>query len=289
LPPGVVNIVTGLGAEAGDPLVRHQNIKRLAFIGSVKTGMAIQRAAAEVAVKVVSLELGGKNPMIVFPDVDLDKATTGAINGMNFAWQGQSCGSTSRLFLHESIHDKFLDLLVRKVSALKIGDPLEESSQMGPINSKAQYEKVQYYIKAGQEDGARLMTGGKRPVGKQFEKGFWVEPTVFADVQPGMRIAREEIFGPVLSVFKWSDLDSCIETANSVEYGLTGAVWTNDLQAAMKTMKRIKSGYVWINGTSAHYIAMPFGGYRNSGTGREEGIDELLSYTEEKSVHVMLG
>jgi len=289
LPPGVVNIVTGLGAEAGDPLVRHPHIKRLAFIGSVKTGMAIQRAAAEVAVKVVSLELGGKNPMIVFPDVDLDKATTGAINGMNFAWQGQSCGSTSRLFLHESIHDKFLDLLVKKVSALKVGDPLDESSQMGPINSKGQYEKVLHYIKAGQEDGAKLMTGGKRPSGTGFEKGFWVEPTVFANVQPHMRIAREEIFGPVLSVFKWSDLDQCIEIANSVEYGLTGAIWTNHLNTALKTAMRVKSGYVWINGTSAHYMAMPFGGYRNSGTGREEGLEELLSYTEEKSVHVMLG
>jgi acyl-CoA reductase-like NAD-dependent aldehyde dehydrogenase len=240
-------------------------------------------------VKVVSLELGGKNPMIVFPDVDLDKATTGAINGMNFAWQGQSCGSTSRLFLHESIHDKFLDLLVKKVSALKVGDPLDESSQMGPINSKGQYEKVQYYIKAGQEDGAKLMTGGQRPSGKPFEKGFWIEPTVFADVQPTMRIAREEIFGPVLSVFKWSNLDQCLEIANSVEYGLTGAVWTNELNTALKTALRVKSGYVWINGTSAHYMAMPFGGYRNSGTGREEGLEELLSYTEEKAVHVMLG
>jgi acyl-CoA reductase-like NAD-dependent aldehyde dehydrogenase len=289
MPPGVVNIVTGLGIEAGDAIVRHPHIKRLAFTGSAKTGMAIQKAAAETAVKIFSLELGGKNPMIVFPDVDIDKAVTGAINGMNFAWQGQSCGSTSRLFLHESIHDKVLEKLVAKVKALKLGEPLDETSQMGPINSKAQYEKVQYYIKAGQEDGARLMTGGKRPEGKQFEKGFWMEPTVFADVKPNMRIAREEIFGPVLSVFKWSNLDECIEAANNVEYGLTGAVWTNNLQTALKTALRVKSGYVWINGTSAHYKGMPFGGYRNSGVGREEATDEMLSYTEEKSIHVMLG
>jgi acyl-CoA reductase-like NAD-dependent aldehyde dehydrogenase len=289
LPPGVVNIVTGLGMEAGDAIVRHPNIKRLAFTGSAKTGMAIQKAAAEVAIKVFSLELGGKNPMIVFPDVDVDKAVAGAIAGMNFAWQGQSCGSTSRLFLHESIHDAVLEKLVKKVSSLKLGEPLDETSEMGPINSKAQYEKVTYYIKAGQEDGAKLMTGGKRPSGDYFKKGFWVEPTVFANVTPDMRIAREEIFGPVLSVFKWKDIDQCLEAANSVEYGLTGAVWTNNLQTAIKTAMRVQSGYVWINGTSAHFKGTPFGGFRNSGIGREEATDELHSYTEEKSIHIMLG
>ncbi len=286
LPPGVVNIVTGLGPEAGDAIVRHPHIKRLAFIGSVNTGLAIQKAAADVSVKVISLELGGKNPMIVFPDVDLDKATTGAINGMNFAWQGQSCGSTSRLFLHEDIHDKFLALLAEKVRALKLGDPLDEQSQMGPINSKAQYEKVMHYIKAGLEDGAKLVAGGKRP--ESYQKGHWIEPTVFANVDPKMRIAREEIFGPVLSVFKWRDIDQCIDIANSVEYGLTAAIWTNDLNAALNTAKKVKSGYLWINGSSTHFMGMPFGGYRNSGTGREEGIEELLSYTEEKAINIIL-
>jgi acyl-CoA reductase-like NAD-dependent aldehyde dehydrogenase len=288
MPPGVVNIVTGTGAEAGDALVRHPRVKRIAFIGSVKTGMAIQRSAAEVSVKNVSLELGGKNPMIVFPDADYKAALSAAVNGMNFAWQGQSCGSTSRLFLHESLHDKFLADLVAQVQALKLGDPLSEESRMGPINSKGQYEKVLYYIKAGQEDGARLMTGGKKPTGKQFERGFWVEPTVFADVKRDMRIAREEIFGPVLSVFKWKHIDEAVEIANSVEYGLTGAIWTKDLNSALTTARRIQSGYIWINGVSAHYKGMPFGGFKNSGTGREEGIDELLSYTEEKAIHIHL-
>jgi acyl-CoA reductase-like NAD-dependent aldehyde dehydrogenase len=288
MPPGVVNIVTGTGAEAGDALVRHPRVKRVAFIGSVKTGMAIQRSAAEVSVKNVSLELGGKNPMIVFPDADYKAALSAAVNGMNFAWQGQSCGSTSRLFLHESLHDKFLADLVAQVQALKLGDPLSEESRMGPINSKGQYEKVLYYIKAGQEDGARLMTGGKKPTGKQFERGFWVEPTVFADVKRDMRIAREEIFGPVLSVFKWKHIDEAVEIANSVEYGLTGAIWTKDLNSALTTARRIQSGYIWINGVSAHYKGMPFGGFKNSGTGREEGIDELLSYTEEKAIHIHL-
>lgn len=288
LPPGVANIVTGFGAEAGDALVRHPRVKRIAFIGSVKTGMMIQRAAAEVAVKNVSLELGGKNPMIVFPDADLEGAIAAAINGMNFAWQGQSCGSTSRLFLHHSIHDDFLAELVTRVSKLRLGDPLSDDSQMGPINNKPQYEKVLHYIKAGQDDGARMMTGGKRPEGKEFERGFWIEPTVFADVTRDMRIANEEIFGPVLSVFKWSDEDEVIEIANSVEYGLSGAVWSKDLSTALRTAQRIKSGYIWVNGVGAHYPAVPFGGFKNSGTGREEAIDDLLSYTEEKAINIMI-
>ena len=288
MPPGVVNIVTGLGREAGDALVRHPKVKRLAFIGSVPTGMAIQHSASEVAVKHVTLELGGKNPMIVFPDADLAKAIPAAINGMNFAWQGQSCGSTSRLFLHADIHDGFLEELTGRVSRIRVGDPLSEDSDMGPVNNKGQYEKVLHYIKVGGEDGGRLMTGGKRPNGKGFEKGYWIEPTVFADMRPDMRLAREEVFGPVLSVFKWTDLDETIEIANSVEYGLTGAVWTRDLSTAIRTARRIASGYIWVNGVGGHFPATPFGGFRNSGTGREEGIDEMLNYTEEKSIHIML-
>ena len=288
MPPGVVNIVTGYGKEAGDALVRHPRVKRIAFIGSVQTGMAIQKSAAEVAVKHVTLELGGKNPMIVFPDADYDKALAGAVGGMNFAWSGQSCGSTSRLFIHESLYDKFLADLVKKVSQLKLGDPLSEESKMGPMNSKAQLDKTMHYINAGKEDGARLMTGGKRPDGDMFKKGWWVEPTVFADVKRGMRIAQEEIFGPVLSVFKWKDIDEVIELANSTEYGLTAAIWTRNIDNAMQTARRVQSGHIWINGVSGHFKGMPFGGFKNSGIGKEEGIEELLSYTEEKAIHIML-
>jgi betaine-aldehyde dehydrogenase len=287
MPPGVVNIVTGTGPEAGDALVRHPRVKRIAFTGSVKTGMAIQHSAAEVAVKNVTLELGGKNPMIVFPDAP-KKAVDAAIDGMNFAWAGQSCGSMSRLFLHESIHDAFLEELVGKVAALKVGDPLSEESQMGPVNSMTQYEKVKYYVQAGIDDGARLMTGGKRPEGDRFARGYWIRPTVFADVKPTMRIAREEIFGPVLSVFKWRNVDEVLEIANGTEYGLTGSVWTQDVNNAISTARRIQSGYIWINAVSAHFKGMPFGGYKNSGTGREEGIEELLSYTEEKTINIIL-
>jgi acyl-CoA reductase-like NAD-dependent aldehyde dehydrogenase len=288
MPPGVVNIVTGHGREAGDALVRHPRVKRIAFIGSVQTGMAIQRSAAEVAVKHVTLELGGKNPMIVFPDADYEKALAGAVGGMNFAWSGQSCGSTSRLFIHESLYEKFLADLVSKVSKLKLGDPLAEDSKMGPMNSKGQYEKVMHYIRAGKEDGARLMTGGKRPEGELFKKGYWIEPTVFAEVKRGMRIAQEEIFGPVLSVFKWKDVDEVIELANSTEYGLTAAIWTRDITTALTTARKVQSGHIWINGVSGHFKGMPFGGFKNSGIGREEGLEELLSYTEEKAIHVML-
>lgn len=288
MPAGVVNVVTGYGSEVGEAIVRHPKVKRLALIGSKKTGMQIQRSAAEVAVKHITLELGGKNPMIVFPDADLSKAIPAAINGMNFSWQGQSCGSTSRLLLHESIYDEVLQGVVKLASSLQLGDPLSWDTQMGPINHKAQYEKVTYYANAGKEDGARLMTGGKRPEGKQFERGYWFEPTVFADVTPGMRIAKEEIFGPILSVMKWKSLDELKDIANSVEYGLTGAIWTRDLHTAIETAGWLQAGYIWINSVSAHYPATPFGGFKNSGLGREEGRGEMLSYTEEKTINIML-
>lgn len=288
LPPGVVNIVTGTGEEVGEAIVRHPRVKRLALIGSVKTGMAMQRSAAEVSVKHITLELGGKNPMIVFPDADLSKAIPAAVDGMNFAWQGQSCGSTSRLLLHESIYDQVLEGVAKITSSLRLGDPMSWESQMGPINSKSQYEKVQYYVRAGKEDGAKLMTGGKRPEGKSFERGYWLEPTVFGDVKPEMRIAREEIFGPVLSVLKWKSLEELQDIANSVDLGLTGAIWTRDLNTALKAARWIQTGYIWINGVSAHYPATAFGGYKNSGIGREEDYGELLSYTEEKTIHIVL-
>ena len=289
LPPGVVNIVTGYGMPAGDALARHPQVKRLAFTGSVPTGKAIQRAAAEGGIKHVTLELGGKNPLIVFPDMDPDKVAQIAVAGMNFAWQGQSCGSTSRLLLHESLHKAVLERVVDRVAALKLGDPLDDKSQMGPINSKRHYERVCAMVQSGRDDGARLMTGGKRPGGADFKRGYWLEPTVFADVKPNMRIAREEIFGPVLSVFSWSDEGEAMKLANSTEYGLTASIFTNDIKTAFRAARAVKSGYVWINGASGHFYGTPFGGFKNSGIGREEGIDELLSYTEVKTVHVLLG
>ncbi len=287
LPPGVLTMLSG-NADVGNALVRHPRVKRLSFVGSARTGMAIQRSAAEVAVKHVSLELGGKNPFIVFPDAPVEKVATAAVAGMNFSWQGQSCGSTSRLLVHESIYDKVLELVASNAARIKVGDPFDAKTQMGAINSAGHLGRVRSYIDSANADGARLMTGGKRPAGAQFEKGYWLEPTVYADVKQDMKIAREEIFGPVLSVMRWSDADDVVKLANSVEYGLTAAVWTNDITKAMRTAQRLQTGYVWINGVNAHVRAMPYGGYKNSGIGRERGMEEMYSYTEEKSIHIML-
>jgi len=288
LPPGVFNIVTGTGGAAGAALVRHPAVKRIAFIGSVPTGMAIQRMAAESAVKHVSLELGGKNPMIVFPDVEPVTAADAAVAGMNFAWQGQSCGSTSRVLVHASIYDRVVEALAERVRAIRVGHPLDPESQMGPLNSKGQHEKVVRYVASARREGARLAAGGERPAGREFERGYWIEPTLFVDVQPQMTIAREEIFGPVLSVLKWSQLEQAVTLANDTPMGLTAAILTRDIDLALATARRVRSGYVWINGVGPHYPAMPFGGMKNSGVGREEGIEEMLSYTETKAIHVVL-
>jgi betaine-aldehyde dehydrogenase len=287
LPPGVVNIVTGPGMT-GDALVRHPLVKRIAFTGSVPTGMAILRAAAEVSVKNVTLELGGKNPLIAFPDMDPDKIAEVAVGAMNFAWSGQSCGSTSRLLLHESLHDAVLKRVLERVADIRLGDPLDPQSQMGPLNSKRHYERVCAMVQSGIDDGATLKTGGKRPPGRQFERGYWLQPTVFSNVKPTMRIAREEIFGPVLSVFSWRDEAEALALANSTEYGLTASIWTNDIKTALRMARGVKSGYVWINGASAHFYGTPFGGFKNSGLGREEGLDEMLGYTETKTIHIKL-
>jgi acyl-CoA reductase-like NAD-dependent aldehyde dehydrogenase len=287
-PPGVFNIVTGNGTTAGDALVRHPGIKRIAFIGSVATGRAIQKAAAETSVKHVSLELGGKNPLIVFPDVDIETAARAAVGGMNFTWQGQSCGSTSRLLLHADIHDAVLKRVVELVSAFRIGDPMDPQNDVGPVNSSSQYQKVLYYLRAGQEDGAHLLVGGQRPQSERFKRGFWIEPAVFADVTSNMRLAREEVFGPILSIMRWTSEDEAVELANATEYGLTAAIWTNDIHQALRTARRVRSGFQWINGFSAHYTGIPFGGCKNSGVGREEGIEELLSYTESKTINIVV-
>ena len=231
-PPGVLNIITGDGPTTGDALVRHPDVKRLALIGSVETGQRIQTSAAETGIKHVSLELGGKNPMIVFPDADLERAADAAVTGMNFQrTQGQSCGSTTRLFLHESIHDELLSKVLTRVQQIRIGHPLDETTEMGCLVSEQQYNKVMGYIEAGKQEGARLVYGGRKPQGERYEHGFYIEPTVFDGVTMDMRIAREEIFGPVLSVLTWRDKDEVICQANALKYGLTG-------QSGQKTCKR---------------------------------------------------
>ncbi|WP_168879668.1 aldehyde dehydrogenase family protein [Rhizobium sp. P28RR-XV] len=288
LPPGVFNIVTGDGAGAGDLIVRHPRIKRIAFIGSPHTGRAIQRAAAEVAVKHITLELGGKNPMIVFPDCDPDEVAAAAVFGMNFSWQGQSCGSLSRLLLHEDIHDRVLEAVVERVRKLRMGNPLSDETDVGPVNSKAHYDRILGHIANANSDGIRRLAGGGRPDGTGFEKGYWIEPTVYSGVTPDTRLWQQEIFGPVMAVGRWHDFEQAVEMANSTEYGLTGAVWTNDIRNAMRMARRIRSGHIWINGSSSHFIGVPFGGMKSSGVGREEGREEMYSYTETKTINVIL-
>jgi betaine-aldehyde dehydrogenase len=288
LPPGVVNIVSGEGLVVGDAIVRHPKVPRIGFTGSVPTGLAIQRSAAEVAVKHITLELGGKNPFIAFPDADPDEVAKAAVGGMNFNWSGQSCGSTSRLMLHESIYDEVLAKVEAAVSAIKVGDPLDVNSGMGPVNSAKHYKHVMGLIAAGKAEGARLVTGGERPAGAEFENGYWVRPTVFADVTMDMKIGREEVFGPVLSVLKWSTTEEAIEMANCLDMGLTAAIWTNDLKTALDTARKVESGLIWINGTGRHYMGTGFAGWKNSGLGREECLEEVLSYTQSKSIHIIM-
>jgi betaine-aldehyde dehydrogenase len=288
LPPGVVNIVTG-GRETGEALVRHPKVKRIAFIGSAASGMAIQKAAAETAVKYVTLELGGKNPLVAFPDADLDRVAAASVGGMNFGWQGQSCGSMSRILLHEDIYDRVLDKILERVRNIRLGHPLDPKANMGPINNKAQYNKVLSYIEIGKKEGAKLVLGGGKPTGADFQKGYWIEPTVFGDVTTDMRIAREEIFGPVMSIFKFKTETEAIEKANAVDLGLTAAVWTNDIGRALRVARSIDAGYVWVNGVGTHFTGVPYGGFKNSGVGREEGLGELMSYTEEKVINLCSG
>jgi betaine-aldehyde dehydrogenase len=287
-PAGVVNVVTGYGQEAGEALVRHPEVRRLAFIGSVEIGRSIQRAAAESTVKTVSLELGGKNALSVFPDADLDLAVEGALRGMNFTWQGQSCGSTSRLLVHESIHREFADRLAERVEALRSGLPSDEATDTGAIVHRAQFEKVLGYLDIGREEGAKVLAGGGRAEVEGLEEGMFVRPTVFDEVDPDGRLAQEEIFGPVLAVMPFADYDEAIRIANSVSYGLTGSVYTRDLATAHRYAEDVEAGYVWVNDSSKHFIGVPFGGVKNSGVGREESIEELLSYAEPKNVNVRL-
>lgn len=284
LPPGVLSIVVGDGPEVPRALVRHRDVRRIGFIGSVPTGQAIQRDAAESGVKEVSLELGGKNALIAFPDADPAEVARAAVAGMNFTWAGQSCGSTSRLLVHDSFADAVLDEIKRLLSALTITSPLDPVSEMGTVISRHHYERILGVIEHAKSEGAEVITGGKRPA--HVAHGHFIEPTVLA-VDRQARVAREEVFGPVMSVLRWNDEDDAVALANSVEYGLTAAVWTNDVRRAHRVASELEAGFVWINGSSQHFPGVPFGGVKNSGIGREEGIDELLSYTTVKSINVM--
>ena len=287
LPPGVVNFLSG-DRECGEALVAHPLVRKVALIGSIQTGVAILKGAAE-KIMPVTLELGGKNPLVIYPDADLSKAIAGAVAGMNFWWAGQSCGSTTRCFVHRSVYAQVLQGIVDLIPTLhRCGDPTDMATTMGCLISEAQFNKVMSFIDSAHAEGARLISGGGRPSDPALASGWFIEPTVFADVTPAMRIFREEAFGPVLAVIPWADEEALLDDINSLDYGLTASIWTRDLARAHRAAARIEAGYVWINHTSAHFLGADFGGYKKSGMGREEGLAELLAYTQVKNVHVQL-
>jgi betaine-aldehyde dehydrogenase len=286
LPPGVFNLVPG-GKEAGAALASHPGVAKIALIGSVPTGKAVMRAASET-LKGVLLELGGKNALIAYPDADPDAVAGGLVGGMNFTWCGQSCGSTSRAFIHRDIYDAVLDSVKVRIKHWKPGIPTEPSTTMGAIVSRAQFERVMSYIDSAKREGARLVSGGGRPDDPRLANGLFIEPTVFADVAPSMRIFKEEIFGPVVGVVKWSDEAAMLEQVNSVDYGLTASIWTNDLTTAHRAAAEVEAGFIWVNDIGKHFIGAPFGGYKQSGIGREECLEELISFTQEKNININL-
>ncbi len=288
LPPGVVNIVSGYGLPVGDTIARHPLVRRIGFTGSIGTGLAIQRAAAETAVKHISLELGGKNPLVICAAADLDAAINASIFGMNFAWAGQSCGSTSRILVHESLYDRAVEMAKAKVEKIRVGSPLDMGSQMGPLNSAGHYQRVCGHVETARQEGAKLVTGGNRPAGTDFKKGYWLQPTIFADVTPNHRIGREEVFGPVMSFIKWKTDEEAIAIANDSRYALTASVFSRDITQAMTMARRIDAGVVCVNGAKMHFVGMPFGGVKDSGLGNEESLEELLSYTRTKAVHILM-
>ncbi|QCS64502.1 aldehyde dehydrogenase family protein [Achromobacter denitrificans] len=284
-PPGVVNFLCG-NRTCGEALSKHKLVRKVTLVGSVGAGMAVARSAAD-DLKPILLELGGKNALIAYPDANKEALVEGIIGGMNFTWAGQSCGSTSRLFLHESIHDEILARVVDLVPHRHVpGIPTDPATTMGALVSKEQLTKVEGFLASALDEGARLVSGGKRPGSPDLKEGFFFEPTILADVTPGMRIANEEVFGPILSVLKWRDEDELFEAVNNVDFGLTGSIWTTDLDKAHRAARRIQTGYVWINNSSQHFLGAPFGGIKHSGIGREESFAEIAEFTYTKNINI---
>jgi betaine-aldehyde dehydrogenase len=289
LPPGVLNLLTGYGEETGAALAHHPLVRKLSFTGSTEVGKLIMHAAAERIVP-VSLELGGKSPAIVFPDADDQRTVDGVITGMRVTRQGQSCTAGSRIFLHSSIFDSFIDKLTVTLQKLKIGNPSDEATDMGAIINRKQFERVCGYISDGiDQKGARLALGGLPPHDGPLADGYFVQPTVFADVSNDWRIAREEIFGPVMVAIPWDDEKTAIRMANDSHYGLAAYVWTRDISKALRTAHAIESGWVQINQGLGQFPGQAYGGYKQSGMGREYSLEGMLdSYTQRKNVTVNL-
>jgi aldehyde dehydrogenase (NAD+) len=278
-PEGVVNLLPGFGPTAGAAIAGHMDVDKVAFTGSTEVGHLIMEAAAKSNLKPVTLELGGKSPNIIFGDVDLDEAVEGAHMGL-FSNQGQSCCAGSRVFVEETIYDQFVEKSVARARKRRVGDPFDPSTDQGPLVDYFQFDRVMGYIESGRRDGATLACGGER-VG---DRGYFVQPTVFADVEDGMQIAREEIFGPVMSIIPFKSLEEVVARANRTKYGLAAAVWTRDIKKALAVSNGVRAGTVWINCYNVMDTRSPFGGFKQSGIGRELGEYGLQQYTQVKSV-----
>lgn len=287
IPDGVVNIVAGFGETAGAALSEHPDVDKIAFTGETSTGRLIMQAASKSKhIKKISLELGGKAPNIVFEDADLDQAVTSSLFAV-FLNQGQACVSGARLYVQESIYDTFMDKLVEEAKKIRIGNPLEMSTQIGAVTSKEHFDKIMSYIEKGKQEGAKLVLGGDK-AGGELSNGLFINPTIF-EAEQGMSIAKEEIFGPVLSVIKFTDIEDGIAKANDSEFGLASAIWTKNIHTAHLAAKKLKAGTVWVNTYNFLFSEAPFGGYKNSGIGRELGMQALDMYTESKTVCIDLG
>jgi aldehyde dehydrogenase (NAD+) len=282
-PPGVVNLLPGYGPTAGAAIANHMDVDKVAFTGSTEIGRLIMQAAATSNLKRVTLELGGKSPNIVFADADMDQAIEGSHQALFFN-QGQCCCAGSRLFVEEKCYDEFVEKSVARAKRRTVGDPFDKKTEQGPQVDRDQFDKVMGYIDAGKKDNAKLLAGGNR-VG---DKGYFIEPTIFGDVQDNMKIAQEEIFGPVMSILRFKDLDEVVDRANKTLYGLAAAVWTRDISKAHAIANSVRAGTVWVNCFDVFDAAAPFGGYKQSGIGRELGEYALQNYTEVKAVTVKL-
>jgi (Z)-2-((N-methylformamido)methylene)-5-hydroxybutyrolactone dehydrogenase len=285
-PPGVFNVVTGYGSPTGAALVRHPGLDKVAFTGSTEVGKQIMRDAADNLTR-ITLELGGKSPNIVFEDADMEAAANGIVAGI-FAATGQTCMAGSRLFVQENLHDDLLGILADKANSIKLGDPLDEETEMGPVAFKEQLDKVLSYVEIGQEEGAEIVAGGKQPEDPELKDGYFVEPTILTNVDNQMTVAQDEIFGPVLSVIPARDEDEIIRQANEIPYGLAAGVWTKDIQRGHRVAHALKAGTVWINAYRIISFTAPFGGYKESGFGKENGLESLKEYTQLKTIWVEL-
>ena len=288
LPDGTLNVVTGYGETAGQALSLHMDVDKISFTGGTETGRRLLEASAVSNLKRVTLELGGKSPHIVFPDCDLDAVVKGAFWGI-FGGKGEICSAGSRLLVHQDVHDRLLDDLVSRARRLKLGNPMEKLTQMGSQISGRQMDRILDFIQSGKDEGAKLLCGGERDTEGEKAKGFFVKPTIFSEVTPRMKIAREEIFGPVLSAIRFRDVNEAVEIANGTMYGLAAAVWTRDIRLAHRVAADVRAGSVWVNTYDGGDITTPFGGYKQSGIGRDKSLHAFDKFTQVKTTWIQLG